>query len=222
MNCNGKYKPFPQIKLENREWPSRTITHAPVWCSVDLRDGNQALVNPMGIETKLAFFDLLVKLGFKEIEIGFPAASDTEYEFIRRLIDEKRIPDDVTIQVLCQAREKLVKRTIECIKGAAHVIFHIYNSTSPAQRKYTFNMSKEEITKIAVDGVKCIKSCLSEEDKKHVRLEYSPESFSMTEIDYAVEICEAVKNEWGCSPDNKIIINLPTTVECSTPNVFAD
>ena len=222
MNCNGKYKAQPQITLEHREWPSHTITHAPIWCSVDLRDGNQALVNPMGIETKLKFFDLLVKIGFKEIEIGFPAASDTEYEFIRRLIDEKRIPDDVTIQVLCQAREKLVKKTIECIKGAPHVIFHIYNSTSPAQRKYTFNMTKDEITKIAVDGVKCIKSCMTEEDRKHIRLEYSPESFSMTEIDYAVEICEAVKKEWGCSKENKIIMNLPTTVECTTPNVFAD
>ena len=222
MICNGKYKAFPQIKLENRVWPTHTITHAPIWCSVDLRDGNQALVNPMGIETKLAFFDLLVKLGFKEIEVGFPAASDTEFEFIRRLIEEKRIPDDVTIQVLCQAREKLVKKTIECIKGAPKAIFHIYNSTSPAQRKYTFNMSKEEITKLAVDGVRCVKSCLSDEDRKHIRLEYSPESFSMTEIDYAIEICEAVKKEWGCSPDNKIILNLPTTVECSTPNVFAD
>src|SRR5574344_2461261 len=179
MICNGKYKAFPQINLENREWPTHTITHAPIWCSVDLRDGNQALVNPMGIETKLAFFDLLVKLGFKEIEIGFPAASDTEYEFIRRLIDEKRIPDDVTIQVLCQAREKLVRKTVECIKGAPHVIFHIYNSTSPAQRKYTFNMSKDEIIKIAVDGVKCIKSCLTPEEQKQIRLEYSPESFSM-------------------------------------------
>jgi 2-isopropylmalate synthase len=221
MNVS-KYRPIQTVPIANRTWPSKKITKAPVWCSVDLRDGNQALVNPMGIDTKLAFFDLLVKIGFKEIEIGFPAASDTEYEFIRRLIDEKRIPDDVTIQVLCQSREKLVRKTVECIKGAPHVIFHIYNSTSPAQRKYTFNMSKEEIIKIAVDGVKCIKSCLTSEEQKQIRLEYSPESFSMTEIDYAIEICEAVKKEWGCSPDNKIILNLPTTVECSTPNVFAD
>lgn len=222
MNPNGKYAPIADIPLENREWPSKKITKAPLWCSVDLRDGNQALVNPMGIETKLAFFDLLVKIGFKEIEVGFPAASDTEYDFIRRLIEENRIPEDVTIQVLCQAREQLVKKTIECLKGAPKAIFHIYNSTSPAQRKYTFNKSKEEIKQIAIDGVRCIKSCLSEEDRKRIRLEYSPESFSMTEIDYAVEICEAVKNEWGCSPDNKIIMNLPTTVECSTPNVYAD
>ena len=222
MNPNGKYAPIADIPLTSRDWPSRKITKAPLWCSVDLRDGNQALVDPMGIETKLAFFDLIVKLGFKEVEVGFPAASDTEYEFIRRLIEENRIPDDVTIQVLCQAREKLVKKTIECLKGAPKAIFHIYNSTSPAQRNYTFGKTKEEIKQLAIDGVKCIKSCLSEEDRKRIRLEYSPESFSMTEIDYAVEICEAVKQEWGCSPDNKIILNLPTTVECATPNVYAD
>lgn len=222
MNSHGKYAPIPSIPLENREWPSRRITKAPIWCSVDLRDGNQALVNPMGVEVKLAFFDLLVKLGFKEIEVGFPAASDTEYEYIRRLITENHIPDDVTIQVLCQAREALVKKTMECLKGAPRAIFHIYNSTSPAQRKYTFNKSKEEIKQIAIDGVRCIKSCMTEEDRKRIRLEYSPESFSMTEIDYALEICEAVKAEWGTSPENKIIMNLPTTVECYTPNVYAD
>lgn len=222
MNPNGKYAPIPSIPLEKRTWPSRRITRAPVWCSVDLRDGNQALINPMGVEVKLAFFDLLVKIGFKEIEVGFPAASDTEYEYIRRLITENHIPEDVTIQVLCQAREALVKKTMEAIKGAPHVIFHIYNSTSPAQRKYTFNKSKEEIKQIAIDGVRCIKSCMSAEDLKRIRLEYSPESYSMTEIDYAIEICEAVKAEWGASPENKIIMNLPTTVECYTPNVYAD
>ncbi len=222
MNPNGKYAPIPSIPLEKREWPSKRITKAPLWCSVDLRDGNQALVNPMGVDVKLAFFDLLVKIGFKEIEVGFPAASDTEYEYIRRLITENHIPDDVTIQVLCQAREALVKKTMEAIKGAPHVIFHIYNSTSPAQRKYTFNKSKEEIKQIAVDGVRCIKSCMTEEDFKRIRLEYSPESYSMTEIDYAVEICQAVKAEWPSSPENKIIMNLPTTVECYTPNIYAD
>ena len=222
MHSNGKYAPIPSIPIEDRQWPSRTITRAPLWCSVDLRDGNQALVNPMGIETKLAFFDLLVKIGFKEIEVGFPAASDTEYEFIRRLIEEHRIPDDVTIQVLCQAREHLVKRTIECLAGVPKAIFHIYNSTSPAQRKYTFGKSKEEIKQIAIDGVRCIKGCLGEADRERIRLEYSPESFSMTEIDYAVEICAAVQREWGCSPDNKLILNLPTTVECASPNVYAD
>ncbi|MCR5723833.1 MAG: 2-isopropylmalate synthase [Treponema sp.] len=224
MNAK-KYRPIPAIPITNRTWPANTITKAPVWCSVDLRDGNQALIDPMGIETKLAFFDLLVKIGFKEIEVGFPSASDTEYEFIRRLIEEKRIPDDVTIQVLCQAREKLVRKTMESIKGAPSVIFHIYNSTSPAQRKYTFNKSKEDIVKIAIDGVRCIKDCmkdLSEEDRAKIRLEYSPESFSMTEIDYAIEICAAVGREWGYSKERPIIFNLPTTVECATPNVYAD
>ena len=161
MNPNGKYAPIADIPLQMRKWPSAKITKAPIWCSVDLRDGNQALINPMGIETKLAFFDLLVKLGFKEIEVGFPAASDTEYDFIRRLIEEDHIPDDVTIQVLCQAREKLVEKTMESLKGCKKAIFHIYNSTSPAQRKYTFNKSKEEIKQIAIDGVKCIKRCLT-------------------------------------------------------------
>ncbi|MDD7013385.1 MAG: 2-isopropylmalate synthase [Spirochaetales bacterium] len=222
MNPNGKYAPFIQTKLETRDWPSKVITKAPLWCSVDLRDGNQALVNPMGIDTKLAFFDLLCKIGFKEIEIGFPAASETEFEFCRRLIDENRIPEDVTIQVLCQARDKLVHRTVEAIRGAKNVIFHIYNSTSINQRKYTFNKSKEEIKQIAIDGVKCIRSCLSEEDRQHIRIEYSPESFSMTEIDYALEVCEAVKETWQLLPGEKIIFNLPTTVECYTPNVYAD
>jgi len=222
MNPKGKYAEIQDKPMVERSWPSARITKAPLWCSVDLRDGNQALVNPMGIETKLAFFDLLVKIGFKEIEVGFPAASDTEYDFIRRLIEEDHIPDDVTIQVLCQAREKLVKRTIESLKGCKKAIFHIYNSTSPAQRKYTFNKSKEEIKQIAIDGVRCIKSCLSEEDRKKIRIEYSPESFSMTEIDYALEVCEAVKAEWGLLPGEKIIMNLPTTVECYTPNVYAD
>ncbi len=224
MNAS-KYKPVIQPAPKNRKWPDNRITKAPVWCSVDLRDGNQALIDPMGIETKLAYFDLLVKIGFKEIEICFPSASDTEFDFCRRLIEENHIPEDVTIQVLCQAREHLIRRTMEAIKGAPHAIFHIYNSTSPAQRKYTFNKSKEEIIKIAVEGVKCIKECmkdLSEEDRKRIRLEYSPESFSMTELDYAIEICEAVKAEWGTSADNKIIFNLPTTVECYTPNVYAD
>lgn len=222
MNPNGKYQPFPRVTMTSRKWPENTITKAPVWCSVDLRDGNQALVNPMGIEQKLAFFDLLVKIGFKEIEVGFPSASDTEFQFIRRLIEEKRIPDDVTIQVLCQAREHLVKKTFEALKGCPKAIFHIYNSTSPAQRKYTFNKSKEEIKQIAIDGVRCIKNCLSMAEGTKVRLEYSPESFSNTEIEYAVEVCEAVKNEWDATPDNKIILNLPTTVECALPNQFAD
>lgn len=224
MNAS-KYRPFAGAPLTERAWPSRRITKAPLWCSVDLRDGNQALIDPMGIETKLKFFDLLVKIGFKEIEVGFPSASDTEFDFLRRLIDERRIPEDVTIQVLCQAREKLVRRTMEAIRGAPGAIFHIYNSTSPAQRRYTFGKTKEEIVRIAVDGVRCIKECMAdlpEEERGRIRLEYSPESFSMTEIDYAVEICDAVGREWGLSVDNKIIYNLPTTVECYTPNIYAD
>jgi 2-isopropylmalate synthase len=208
--------------MEKRGWPDRVITKAPVWVSVDLRDGNQALVNPMGVEQKLEFFDLLVKLGFKEIEVGFPSASDTEYTFIRRLIEENRVPEDVTLQVLCQAREHLVKKTFEALKGAPKAIFHIYNSTSPAQRRYTFGMSKEQITQLAVDGIKCVQNCLADAGGTEIRLEYSPESFSTTEIDYAVEICEAVKRQWAMTSKEKIILNLPTTVECATPNIFAD
>lgn len=217
-----KYKPFQPIPIKNRTWPTKTITKAPTWVSVDLRDGNQALINPMGVEQKLEFFDILVKLGFKEIEVGFPSASDTEFNFMRRLIEENHVPEDVTLQVLCQAREHLVFRTFEALKGVKKAIFHIYNSTSPAQRKYTFNKSKEEIKQIAIDGVKCVKSCLKNAGDTDIRLEYSPESFSNTEIDYAVEVCEAVMKEWGATPENKIILNLPTTVECALPNQFAD
>lgn len=218
----AKYVPFGKIPVQNRRWPDNEITHAPIWCSVDLRDGNQALAVPMTVEQKLAFFDLLVKVGFKEIEVGFPSASQTEYDFLRRLIDEKRIPDDVTIQVLCQAREHLIKKTFESLKGAKAAIFHIYNSTSPAQRKYTFNMTKEQIIQVAVDGVQCVQKYREMVPETRIQLEYSPESFSNTEIDFSVEICEAVKAQWGASPEDKIILNLPTTVECATPNVHAD
>lgn len=224
MNPNGKYKAFEDVKIKNRTWPDKKITKAPIWCSVDLRDGNQALINPMGVEQKLEFFDLLVKLGFKEIEVGFPSASDTEFNFMRRLIEENHVPDDVKLQVLCQAREHLIKRTFESLKGCKKAIFHLYNSTSPAQRKYTFGKSKEEIKQIAIDGIRCVKSCLSMSEGTEIQLEYSPESFSTTEIDYALEVCEAVKKEWGDSADkdHKIIFNLPTTVECAMPNQFAD
>lgn len=222
MDSHGKYVQFPQIPIKNRQWPDKLITKAPIWTSVDLRDGNQALVNPMGVEQKLEFFDLLVKVGFKEIEVGFPSASETEYNFLRRLIDEGRVPDDVELQVLCQAREHLVKKTFEALHGAKKAIFHIYNSTSPAQRNYTFNMTKDQIKQLAVDGVKCVQDCLGSLKGTELRLEYSPESFSTTEIEYAVEVCEAVKSQWGASKDKKIILNLPTTVECATPNIFAD
>ena len=231
MNPGGKYKPFAAVPLTDRKWPSNTITHAPIWCSVDLRDGNQALVNPMGIAQKLDFFELLVKIGFKEIEVGFPAASDTEFDFVRRLIKEDLIPDDVTIQVLCQAREHLVARTFEAIEGAKNVIFHLYNATSPSQRKYNFGKSKEELIDLAVSGVKCVKKYIAAVSKEaeaegrkpaNFRLEYSPENFTQTESDYAIEICSAVMNAWGATLDNKIILNLPATVECNLPNQFAD
>lgn len=222
MDPKGKYRPFEAVPIKDRTWPNKTITKAPVWCSVDLRDGNQALINPMGVEQKLEFFDLLVKIGFKQIEVGFPSASDTEFNFMRRLIKENHVPEDVTLQVLCQAREHLIKRTFESLKGCKKAIFHLYNSTSPAQRKYTFNKSKEEIKQIAIDGIRCVKNCLSMSEGTEIQLEYSPESFSTTEIDYALEVCEAVKKEWGCSATNKVILNLPTTVECAMPNQFAD
>ena len=224
MKVNGKYKPFESVPKFNRTWPEKTITKAPIWCSVDLRDGNQALVNPMGVEQKLEFFDLLVKLGFKEIEVGFPSASDTEFNFMRRLIEENHVPEDVKLQVLCQAREHLIKKTFESLKGCKKAIFHLYNSTSPAQRNYTFGKSKEEIKQIAIDGIRCVKSCLSMSEGTEIQLEYSPESFSTTEIDYALEVCEAVVKEWGDAADenHKVILNLPTTVECALPNQFAD
>ena len=224
MKVNGKYKAFEDVPAFNRTWPTKHITHAPIWCSVDLRDGNQALINPMGVEQKLEFFDLLVKLGFKQIEIGFPSASDTEFAFTRRLIEENHVPEDVSLQVLCQAREHLIKRTFESLKGCKKAIFHLYNSTSPAQRKYTFGKSKEEIKQIAIDGIRCVKSCLSMSEGTEIQLEYSPESFSTTEIDYAIEFCEAVVKEWGDAADenHKVILNLPSTVECAMPNQFAD
>ena len=231
MNPNGKYKAFVPVPLKDRKWPSNVITKAPLWCSVDLRDGNQALVNPMGIEQKLEFFKLLVKIGFKEIEVGFPSSSDTEFDFVRRLIDEKLIPDDVWIQVLCQAREPLIARTFEAIDGAENVIFHIYNATSPAQRKYNFGKTKEELVELAVSGVKCVKKYIAAVNKEaeaagrkpaNYRFEYSPENFNQTESDYAMEICHAVMKAWGAIPENKIILNLPATVECNLPNQFAD
>jgi len=217
-----KYTAFPPIDLPDRQWPSRTITSAPIWTSVDLRDGNQALAIPMNVEQKLEFFDLLVKIGFKEIEVGFPSASDTEFRFIRRLIEENRIPDDVTIQCLVQAREHLIRRTFESLQGAKQAIVHLYNSTSPLQRKVTFNKSKEEIKEIAVEGAKLIKSLVPEIPGTKIRLEYSPESFSSTEVEYALEICEAVMDVWEPTEADPIVLNLPATVEVATPNIHAD
>ncbi len=217
-----KYTPFPQIDLPDRQWPSRTITHAPIWASVDLRDGNQALATPMTVNEKLEMFELLVKIGFKEIEVGFPSASDTEFNFIRRLVDEKRIPADVTLQVLVQAREHLIRRTFESLEGVSKAIVHLYNSTSPVQRRVTFNKTKDEIKAIAVEGTRLVKSLVETIPGTQIRFQYSPESFSDTEVDYALEVCEAVMAEWGPSEDDKIILNLPATVEVATPNVHAD
>ena len=217
-----KYTPFPQIDLPDRHWPSRTITHAPIWASVDLRDGNQALATPMTVNEKLEMFELLVRIGFKEIEVGFPSASDTEFNFIRRLVDEKRIPADVTLQVLVQAREHLIRRTFESLEGVSKAIVHLYNSTSPVQRRVTFNKTKDEIKAIAVEGTRLVKSLVETIPGTQIRFQYSPESFSDTEVDYALEVCEAVMAEWAPSEDDKIILNLPATVEVATPNVHAD
>ena len=217
-----KYTPFPQIDLPDRQWPSRTITNAPIWASVDLRDGNQALATPMTVNEKLEMFELLLKIGFKEIEVGFPSASDTEFNFIRRLVDEKRIPADVTLQVLVQAREHLIRRTFESLEGVSKAIVHLYNSTSPVQRRITFNKTKDEIKAIAVEGTRLVKSLVETIPGTQIRFQYSPESFSDTEVDYALEVCEAVMAEWSPSEDDKIILNLPATVEVATPNVYAD
>ena len=218
-----KYIPFQQIKLENRQWPDNVITKAPIWCSVDLRDGNQALVDPMNMEEKLEFFHTLVDMGFKEIEIGFPSASETEYEICRELIEGNHIPDDVTIQVLVQAREHLIRKTFEAVKGAKNVIIHFYNSTSTLQRKVVFKTDMEGVTKIAVEGAKLIKQLTDEySGDTNIRFEYSPESFSGTEVDNAVYICDRVMEALGSTKENPVILNLPDTVEMCTPNTYAD
>lgn len=218
-----KYIPFQQIKLENREWPNNVITKAPIWCSVDLRDGNQALVDPMNMEEKLEFFHTLVDMGFKEIEIGFPSASETEYEICRELIEGNHIPDDVTIQVLVQAREHLIRKTFEAVKGAKNVIIHFYNSTSTLQRKVVFKTDMEGVTKIAIEGAKLIKQLTDEyTGDTNFRFEYSPESFSGTEVENAVYICDKVMEALGSTKENPVILNLPNTVEMCTPNTYAD
>ena len=216
-----RYRRNPVINYPEREWPNKEIEKAPIWCSVDLRDGNQALIEPMVVEEKIEFFNLLVKLGFKEIEVGFPAASQIEFDFLRQLVDRKLIPDDVKIQVLVQCREHLIERTFEALQDIKQAIVHIYNSTSTLQRDVVFNKSREEIKQIAIEGTKMVKRYVENFDGK-VYLEYSPESFTGTELDYALEVCTAVQKEWGATPDNKIIFNLPATVEMNTPNVYAD
>ena len=217
----SKYKRFETINFKERTWPNNIIEKAPIWCSVDLRDGNQALINPMNINEKLEFFNLLVKLGFKEIEVGFPSASQIEFDFLRRLVDDNCIPADVVVQVLTQARPHLIEKTFEALQGVKKAIVHIYNSTSVLQRDVVFNMSKDEIKKIAVEGTKLVKKYTSDFEGE-IFLEYSPESFTGTEVEYALEVCDAVADAWEASKENKIIINLPSTVQMDTPNVFAD
>lgn len=217
-----KYKRYEPLRLSDRTWPDKELTKAPIWCSVDLRDGNQALVQPMSVSQKLKMFDLLVKLGFKQIEIGFPSAAQPEFDFARRLIEEDRIPDDVTIQVLVQAREHLIARTYEALKGVKRAIVHVYNSTSRVQRQQTFGASKDEITAIAVQGAQWVKDYAAQHPETDWTFQYSPESFTGTEVDYAVEVCNSVIEVWNPKHNGAVIINLPATVEMSTPNVFAD
>src|SRR5205809_2597676 len=217
-----KYQPFPPIDLPDRQWPTRTITAAPIWCSVDLRDGNQALPIPMGIKEKLRMFQLMVDIGFKEIEVGFPSSSQIEFDFVRLLIEEHHIPDDGTIQVLVQARDELITRTFESLHGAKKAIVHLYNSTSPLQRRVVFRLVKPDIINIATRGAQLVKELVPTLPGTQVIMQYSPESFSSTEVDFALEICEAVVYVWQPTPENKIILNLPVTVEVATPNIHAD
>lgn len=210
----AKYRAFPKVDLPDRTWPDREITSAPLWCSVDLRDGNQSLPVPMSVEEKLEMFDMLVGVGFKEIEVGFPSASDTEFQFLRRLIEESRVPDDVTLQVLVQTRQHLIERTFEAFKGAKNVIVHIYNSTSTLQRRVTFSdATQESIKQIALDGTQWVKELVPTVPETKVRLQYSPESFSDTELDFALEVCEGVMEIWAPTKEEPIILNLPATVE---------
>ena len=221
-NPSAKYKPFPPVQLPDRRWPSRTLTQAPRWCSVDLRDGNQALAVPMNVSQKLELFQALVKCGFKEIEVGFPSASNTEFKFNRRLIEENRAPEDVWLQVLVQAREDLIERTFESLVGAKKAIIHLYNSTSPAQRRIVFGMSPDQILGVAVRGAKLIHERLPRLQGTEVMLQYSPESFSATEVEFAKDVSEAVMEVWRPTPERKMILNLPDTVEVATPNIYAD
>ena len=218
----GKYKAFTPVSLPDRTWPDKVITKAPTWCSVDLRDGNQALIEPMSVSQKRAMWDLLVDVGFKEIEIGFPAASQPDYDFVRWLIEENKIPDDVTVQVLTQARRPLIERTFEALKGVKQAIIHMYNSTSTIQREHVFKLDKAGIIDIAVNGARDVLECAQQNPDSTWRFQYSPESFTGTEMEFAVEVCDAVNEVWQPTPQNKVIINLPSTVEMATPNVYAD
>ena len=219
---NDKYKPFPQVKLTDRQWPGKTIDKAPIWMSTDLRDGNQALFEPMNQQKKMEMFETLCRIGFKEIEIAFPSASETEFNFVRGLIEGGHIPDDVTIEVLTQAREHLIRRTFESLRGARRAIIHIYNATCPAFRDFVFGMSKAEVIKMAVDAVHLIRQLAAEMPETEIVLEYSPELFTATELEFAKEVCDAVTAAWDATPQRKVILNLPATVEVATPNVYAD
>src|ERR1700686_4590059 len=216
-----KYRPYETVELPDRTWPNVVLSSPPIWCSVDLRDGNQALVNPMDVARKRRFFDLLVRLGFKEVEVGFPAASKTDFDFRRVLVEEDLIPDDVTIAVLTQARPELIERTYEAIEGARRAIVHLYNSTSTTQRRVVFRLDKDGIRDLPVRGTTLCRE-LAAQTAPEIKFEYSPESFHGTELDYALEVCESVIAEWGPTSDEKMIINLPTTVEAFPPNVYAD
>jgi 2-isopropylmalate synthase len=222
QNPAAKYRAYPTVQLTDRRWPNNTISKPPIWMSTDLRDGNQALIEPMSVEKKLRFFELLIQIGLKEIEVGFPSASQTDFDFVRKLIDEKRIPDDVTIIVLTQSREELIRRTVESCIGAKQATVHLYNSVAPVFRKVVFGMSREEITNIATTGTKLVKELLSQHPETDWTFEYTPESFSTTGLDFSKHICDAVSAIWQPTPEKKMIINLPATVECSTPNVYAD
>ncbi|TEA77048.1 2-isopropylmalate synthase [Allopusillimonas ginsengisoli] len=221
---SDKYRPFVPFSRDfsERTWPSKRITHPPIWMSTDLRDGNQSLIEPMSVERKLRFFEQLLKIGFKEIEVGFPSASQTDFDFVRKLIDENRIPDDVTIIVLTQSREDLIRRTVESAAGAKRAIVHLYNACAPAFRKIVFNMSKDEIKDIALSGTRMVKQFTAEHPETAWRYEYSPEVFSTTEPEFALEVCNAVTDVWQPTPESKIIFNLPATIEATTPNMYAD
>ncbi|HEY9379694.1 MAG TPA: 2-isopropylmalate synthase [Burkholderiales bacterium] len=221
-NPSAKYSLFPPVDLADRTWPSKTITKAPVWCSSDLRDGNQALIEPMNGERKRRMFDLLVQIGFKEIEVSFPSASQTDFDFVRSLIESNAIPDDVTIQVLTQARDDLIRRTFDSLRGAKRAIVHLYNATSPLFRRVVFNADREGVKEIAVRSAKLFNELAAQQPETEWRFEYSPETFTATELDFSLEVCDAVLDVWQPTPERKAIINLPATVEVATPNVYAD
>jgi 2-isopropylmalate synthase len=221
-NPAAKYRPFAPVQLADRQWPNKTITRPPIWMSTDLRDGNQALIEPMSVDKKLRFFDLLVKIGLKEIEVGFPSASQTDFDFVRGLVDSGRIPDDVTIIVLTQARDELIRRTVESVAGAKRACVHIYNSVAPVFRRVVFGMERDEIVEIAVNATSLVKELVAAHPGTDWRLEYSPESFSTTELEFSRQIVDAVSAVWQPTPEKPMIVNLPSTVEASTPNVYAD